>query len=115
MMQYFEWYLPKNCGLWNKIVNEAVSLESIGITSVWLPPAYKGAGGNQDTGYGVYDMYDLGEFLQKGSIGTKYGTVDEYIDAIKHLKASNIKVDADIVFNHKITSTLIIPKKTRLL
>jgi len=102
MMQYFEWYLPKNCNLWNKIAKEAVNLKSIGITSVWLPPAYKGAGGNQDTGYGVYDMYDLGEFLQKGSIGTKYGTVEEYINAIKHLKANNIKVNADIVFNHKM-------------
>ena len=102
MMQYFEWYLPKNCNLWNKVANDAVNLESIGITSVWLPPAYKGAGGNQDTGYGAYDLYDLGEFLQKGSIGTKYGTVEEYINAIKLLKGNNIKVDADVVFNHKI-------------
>ena len=101
-MQYFEWYLPKNCNLWNKLAGDAVNLRSIGITSVWLPPAYKGAGGNQDTGYGVYDMYDLGEFLQKGSIGTKYGTCDEYINAIKHLKANNIKVDADVVFNHRM-------------
>ena len=102
MMQYFEWYLPKNCGLWNKLSKEAVNLASAGITSVWLPPAYKGAGGNEDTGYGVYDMYDLGEFLQKGSIGTKYGTIEEYLKAIKILKANNIKVDADVVFNHKM-------------
>ena len=102
MMQYFEWYLPKNCNLWNQVASDAINLANIGITSVWLPPAYKGAGGNQDTGYGVYDLYDLGEFLQKGSIGTKYGTVEEYLNAIKVLKANNIKVDADIVFNHKI-------------
>lgn len=39
-----------------------------------------------DTGYAVYDLYDLGEFNQKGSIETKYGTKQEYIDAIKTLK-----------------------------
>ena len=49
-----------------------------GITDVWLPPAYKAASGKQDAGYGVYDLYDLGEFDQKGSIETKYGTKDEY-------------------------------------
>ena len=41
---------------------------------LWLPPAYKGVGGKNDNGYGVYDLYDLGEFNQKGSIETKYGT-----------------------------------------
>ncbi len=102
MMQFFEWYLPKDCELWNKAAGEAVTLQSLGITSVWLPPAYKGAGGDEDTGYGVYDMYDLGEFLQKGSINTKYGTVEEYLNAIKLLKGNNIKVDADVVFNHRI-------------
>ena len=64
MMQYFEWYLPADCGLWKKVANEASYLDSIGITGVWLPPAYKGEGGNHDTGYGVYDL-TLGESDQK--------------------------------------------------
>lgn len=34
----------------------------------WLPPAYKGIGGKDEVGYGVYDVYDLGEFDQKGTI-----------------------------------------------
>ena len=61
-------------GLWNKIKEEADDLSSLGITSVWLPPAYKGINGKNEVGYGVYDLYDLGEFNQKGSIPTKYGT-----------------------------------------
>ena len=32
MMQYFEWYLPADCGLWKKVANEASYLDSIGIT-----------------------------------------------------------------------------------
>lgn len=102
MMQYFEWNLPCNASLWRQIINKSNLLSSIGITSVWLPPAYKATNGIQDTGYGVYDLYDLGEFDQKGSIPTKYGTKDEYIQAIKVLRANYIKVYADIVLNHRL-------------
>lgn len=102
MMQYFEWYLAPDGDLWNNICYNASYLNNIGITSVWLPPAYKGTNGINDTGYGVYDLYDLGEFDQKGSIPTKYGTKDQYINAIKTLKGNGIEVYADIVLNHKM-------------
>ncbi len=102
LMQYFEWYLPSDSALWNKVTKETKHLENVGITHVWLPPAYKAAGGVNDVGYGVYDLYDLGEFDQKGAIPTKYGTKEEYIDAIKVLRENNIKVLADIVLNHKM-------------
>lgn len=102
MMQYFEWYLSSNSTLWNELSRDAKHLENIGITHLWLPPAYKGAGGKDDVGYAVYDVYDLGEFDQKGSIPTKYGTKEEYIQAIKVLHENNIKVLADIVLNHKM-------------
>ena len=49
-----------------------------------------------------YDLYDLGEFDQKGSIPTKYGTKDEYIRAVQACHAAGIKVYADVVLNHKI-------------
>ena len=102
IMQYFEWYLPRNCALWNKVSYEAKHLNDIGITAVWLPPAYKGADGNNDVGYAVYDLYDLGEFNQKGSVSTKYGTKDEYLKAIKILHKNNIQVYADISLDHMI-------------
>ena len=50
----------------------------------------------------MYDLYDLGEFDQKGSIATKYGTKDEYLDAIVGLQQSGLDVYADIVLNHKM-------------
>ena len=102
MMQYFEWYIKPEERLWNKVVKEASYLSSVGIDAIWLPPAYKAAGGKNDTGYAVYDLYDLGEFDQKGSIETKYGTKAEYINAIKTLKGNGLTVYADIVLNHKI-------------
>ena len=102
MMQYFEWYYPENCTLWYKIKKDAQNLKNLGINMVWLPPAYKCASGIHDVGYGVYDLYDLGEFDQKGSIATKYGTKDEYLDAIVGLQQSGLDVYADIVLNHKM-------------
>ena len=64
MMQYFEWYLDDDGQLWNRLKEDAKHLKELGITAVWTPPAYKATGTN-DTGYGVYDLYDLGEFDQK--------------------------------------------------
>lgn len=102
MIQYFEWYLPNDHSLWNRVAQEAENLKAAGITSVWLPPAYKGAHGDSDVGYAVYDTYDLGEFDQKGSIPTKYGTKDEYLAAIRALQGQGIEVLADIVLGHRL-------------
>lgn len=102
MMQYFEWFLLPQCKLWNEISSEASNLRDLGITAVWMPPAYKGIGGGYDVGYGAYDLYDLGEFNQKGSIETKYGSKDEYLMAIKMLNKNGIQSYGDIVLNHKM-------------
>ena len=102
IMQYFEWYLKPDASLWRKVTKDAEHLSQIGITALWLPPAYKGYKGINDVGYGVYDLYDLGEFDQKGSVPTKYGTKDEYIEAIKELHNFNIQVYADISLDHMI-------------
>ena len=102
MMQYFEWYLSKESNLWNRVYEDAPHLSDIGITAVWLPPSYKGNEGAEDVGYTVYDLYDLGEFNQKGTVRTKYGTKEEYIKAIKALKKCNIETYADISLDHKI-------------
>lgn len=102
MIQYFEWYMNCNKNLWNTVKKKGKELFNLGVTSLWLPPAYKGIGGEKEVGYGVYDLYDLGEFDQKGSIATKYGTKNEYIDAIIELQQNGIDVYADIVLNHKM-------------
>ncbi|MGI6107134.1 MAG: alpha-amylase [Lachnospiraceae bacterium] len=102
IFQYFEWYLPENSSLWIRAAVRAGILHGMGITAVWLPPAYKGNGGRSDVGYGVYDTYDLGEFDQKGSVATKYGTREEYLWCIRTLQAAGIRVYADIVLNHKV-------------
>lgn len=100
MIQYFEWHLPDDGKHWQRLKEDARHLKEIGISLVWMPPATKGTGTN-DVGYGVYDLYDLGEFDQKGAVRTKYGTKEEYLAAIKALHDNEILAIADIVLNHK--------------
>lgn len=99
-MQYFEWYLPSDGQHWNNLAEDAQHLSGLGISHVWMPPAFKGTN-KDDVGYGVYDLFDLGEFDQKGTIRTKYGFKDEYLNAINRLKDVGIVPMADVVLNHK--------------
>lgn len=100
MMQYFEWNLPNDGKLWNKLKADAKHLHEIGITAVWIPPAYK-ADEQQDEGYATYDLFDLGEFNQKNTVRTKYGTKQELKDMIDELHKYKISVYLDAVMNHK--------------
>lgn len=100
MMQYFEWNLPNSGQLWQELKRDASHLHEMGVTSVWIPPAYK-AHEQEDEGYGTYDLYDLGEFNQKGTIRTKYGTRQELQEMIAELHKYQINVYLDAVMNHK--------------
>ena len=84
-MQYFEWYLPSDGQHWNNLAEDAQHLADLGISHVWMPPAFK-ATNKDDVGYGVYDLFDLGEFDQKGTVRTKYGLKEEYLNAINNSK-----------------------------
>jgi alpha-amylase len=101
MMQYFHWYLPSDGNFWDAVKDKAEELAAAGITALWLPPAYKASGGSFDVGYGAYDLFDLGEFDQKGSIRTKYGTKEQYLAAVNAAKQAGLSIYADAVFNHK--------------
>lgn len=100
ILQGFEWYVSADGNHWNTLHNKANEIKSLGIDGIWLPPAYKGAGGVFDVGYGVYDLYDLGEFNQKNTVRTKYGTKAEYIEMIDAFHTIGLEVYADIVFDH---------------
>lgn len=102
MLQFFQWYTRADGFQYTRLRRLAGKLEKIGYTMVWLPPAYKGAGGKKDNGYAPYDLYDIGEFNQKGSVRTKYGNVKQYKAAIDACHKASIQVIADIVFNHRM-------------
>ena len=102
MMQFFHWYTTGDGTHWSEAAARARELAQAGFTSVWLPPAYKGTGGASDVGYGAYDLYDLGEFDQKGTVRTKYGTRAQYVSAIKALQKAGLQVYADAVLNQRM-------------
>ncbi|MBB5183960.1 alpha-amylase [Catenisphaera adipataccumulans] len=102
MIQYFEWYYPDDGTYYDDVCEHAAFLKHLGFSMIWMPPAYKGSAGIHDVGYGVYDMYDLGEFDQKGTIRTKYGTKEQYLEAIRLCRKNGLAVLADIVFNHRM-------------
>lgn len=100
MMQAFEWDTPADGGYYKLLKENAKKIKDAGIDALWLPPMCKG-GDDQDVGYGIYDLWDLGEFDQKGTVRTKYGTKKELLEAIDELHKNHIKVYADVVLNHK--------------
>lgn len=100
LMQYFEWYLPADGKHWQRLHDDAQHLAELGVSGVWLPPCAKATSAD-DVGYGVYDLFDLGEFDQKGTVRTKYGTREELQRTISRLHEAGLKVYADVVLNHK--------------
>lgn len=101
LLQSFHWYSEGNGTLYRHIKDSSDWLKELGITAVWFPPAYKGAGGGYSVGYDPYDLFDLGEFDQKGTIPTKYGTKEQYLEVVQTLKEKGIGIVVDIVMNHK--------------
>ena len=100
MMQAFEWYLPNDGNYYNNLKQKVSDLKEKGFNSIWLPPMFK-ATNTDDVGYGVYDIYDLGEFDQKGDVRTKYGTLEELRELIDEIHKHDMQVYADVVLNHK--------------
>ncbi|WP_039058455.1 alpha-amylase [Enterobacter sp. Bisph1] len=102
LLQTFHWYSPAGGTLWPELRERAGELRDIGITMVWLPPPCKGAAGADSVGYDSYDLFDLGEFDQQGSVATKYGEKAQLLGAIDALQANDIAVLLDVVVNHKM-------------
>jgi alpha-amylase len=102
LVQFFHWYTPADGHLWNEVADRAGALAETGLTDVWLPPAYKAADGAASVGYDTYDLFDLGEFDQKGTVATKYGDRAALERAGGALRGAGLRVIHDVVFNHKM-------------
>ena len=100
MFQAFEWYLHSDQDFWRRLKTEVPKLKALGIDAIWIPPACK-AGSRSSNGYDIYDLYDTGEFDQKGSVATKWGTKHELLDLTTECSRQGIKVYVDAVLNHK--------------
>jgi alpha-amylase len=101
LLQVFHWFLPADGEHWKRVAARAKEWREAGFTALWLPPMSKGVGGINDVGYGVYDLWDLGEFEQMYSKATKYGLKEDLHHAIDAAHEAGLQIYADIVLNHK--------------
>lgn len=99
---YQAFYWNSAPDLWKRLESNIPRFAEIGITSMWLPPAGKGGSGRSDVGYSPYDLWDLGEFDQKGTIATRWGTKSELESLLNTMKAYDIAAYYDAVLNHKL-------------
>jgi len=110
MMQAFYWDVPvdattNNGTWWDNLSSKSSELKNAGITGIWVPSPSKGNFGIYDMGYGIWDHYDLGNYNQKGTTETRFGSRSELESMISTMHQSpKIEVYADIVLNHVYTS-----------
>ncbi|KAF8328149.1 glycoside hydrolase family 13 protein [Cantharellus anzutake] len=86
---------------WQRFARLVPDLAKLGVTQVWLPPPNK-ASEKLGRGYDAYDLWDLGEFSQKGTIATRWGTKAQLLNAIHIAKGHGVQVLVDAVLNHKV-------------
>lgn len=109
MMQAFHWNVPvdtanRNGSWWDNLRGKASELSSAGITGIWTPPPSKGNVGIFDMGYGLFDHFDLGNYNQKETVETRFGSRQELINMISAMHNNGIEVYTDIVLNHFFTN-----------
>ncbi|EHA46698.1 alpha-amylase [Pyricularia oryzae 70-15] len=99
LFEAFEWYLPAQHNHWRRLADRIPSLAALGVTDLWIPPACKGAWYTSN-GYDVYDLYDLGEFDQRGARQTKWGSKEELLRLVDVANRHGVGVLFDAVLNH---------------
>lgn len=101
MLQAFEWYSSGGGSHWSTLSSKVASLSEMGITAMWIPPACK-ASSQDGNGYDIYDLWDLGEFDQKGGVATKWGSRKELDALVEKAKEAKVLLYFDAVLNHKL-------------
>ena len=117
MMQAFYWNVPVNepgkNGFWYDTLRAKIpAMKTAGIRALWMPPPSKGNFGIGDMGYGIFDHYDLGNYNQKGTTETRFGSRAELNSLITSAHSTSggapyMDVYADIILNHIYTDNSI--------
>jgi alpha-amylase len=100
LMQGFYWDVPMGGTWYTLLESKAKELRAVGFTAIWFPSPTKGNSGSYSMGYDVFDHYDLGEYDQKGTIETRFGSKDELKNAVKSYRDLGMDVYVDTVMNH---------------
>jgi len=100
IMQGFYWNVPMGGTWWSTVQGNISEWAGAGITSIWLPPIYKGASGGYSCGYDPFDYFDFGDYNQMWTTATRYGNKAGLQACISAAHSAGLQVYADIVMNH---------------
>ena len=102
LLQCFEWHTASSpsSSHYSRLSRLIPTFSNLGVTSLWLPPGCK-ANNPKGNGYDIYDLWDLGEFEQKGARATKWGSREELDELLRSAKESGLDIVWDAVLNHK--------------
>lgn len=100
MMQAFYWDVIEGGIWWDNITSKIDNWAANGIDAIWIPPISKAQSGPFSMGYDPYDYFDFGEFEQKGTTETRFGSRAELENMIAKAHDNNVAVIADMVINH---------------
>lgn len=102
MIQFFTWGASHpEMSWWDHFAEECPRLAELGITQAWLPPPNK-AMAKDGLGYDAYDLWDLGEFDQKGGTATRWGTKDQLTRACSIARQHGVGPVITAVLNQKL-------------
>lgn len=103
MMQGFYWDCPEDWYL--TMESKADELRDMqggyGIDRMWFPPPQKSQAGRRSMGYDPYDYFDVGQFDQKGTVPTHFGTQNQLRNTTEAYRDLGIACMADIILNHR--------------
>jgi len=107
-MQVFNFYVPvdienRNGTWWDNLANKSQDLKEAGITGVWTPPPSKALTGILDTGYSISSHFDLGNYNQRGTTETRYGSQSELEAMVRAMHERGIEVYVDTILHHIVT------------
>ena len=100
MLQAFYWDVEPRGGWWDLLNSKLDGWKTAGITALWLPVISKGESGGFSMGYDPYDYFDFGQYNQKGTTETRFGSYTELTSLLTNAKAKGFKLIADIILNH---------------
>jgi len=100
MLQAFYWDVPAGGTWWDNINSKLDEWKASGVTALWLPVISKAESGAFSMGYDPYDYFDFGQYNQKGTTETRFGSYTELKSLLANAKAKGFKLIADIILNH---------------
>jgi alpha-amylase len=108
MMQGFNFYVPvdianRNGTWWDNLAGKSQDIKEAGFTGIWTPPPSKALTGIEDVGYSISSHFDLGDYNQRGTIETRYGSRAELENMVRAMHARGIEVYADTILHHITT------------